>query len=286
MDEPLSADEASKYRVLVARLKYLAPDRPDIAFSVKALARQMAAPIAGDWLRFQRLGRYMKGRPRMQQVYEWQEAQRIIKTFSDADWAGCKGTRTSTTGVCVTIGSHTFTGWSKTQTLTALSSAESELYAALKGSAETLGIMSMMADLGYIFQAEVWGDASAALGIIHRNGLGETRHIDTSLLWIQETAATQRLKYEKVLGKDNRADPYTKYLDIDTDDHHTKTFRSHYKGGRADEAPKLHTLSKSLDECLIGETCDDCDWIGTLRKASENTTAKDWRDVNVVMRLV
>ena len=40
-------------------------------------------------------------------------------------------------------------GWSKTQTLVALSSGESEFYAALKAAAETLGVMSMMEDLGY-----------------------------------------------------------------------------------------------------------------------------------------
>ena len=72
----------------------------------------------------------------------------------------------------------------------------------------------MMKDLGYTLQGEIWGDASAALGIINRHGLGKTRHIDTSFLWVQEMAATQRLKYAKVLGKDNPAELFTKYLDV------------------------------------------------------------------------
>ena len=38
------------------------------------------------------------------------------------------------------LGRHALKGWSKTQTLIALSSGESELYAALKPSAEALGI--------------------------------------------------------------------------------------------------------------------------------------------------
>ena len=59
-----------------------------------------------------------------------------------------------------------------------------------------------------------WGDASAALGIIHRKGLGRTRHIDTGFLWIQETAASKRLKFEKVLGTLNPADLMTKMLGI------------------------------------------------------------------------
>ena len=100
----------------------------------------------------------------------------------------------------MTLGSHVIKGWSKTQSLIAFSSAESELYACLKASAETFGILSMMRDLGYVLQGEIWGDASAALGIINRNGLGKTRHIDTGLLWIQEVAAQQRFKFNKVLG--------------------------------------------------------------------------------------
>ena len=65
MDVKLGHEETSKYRALVARCNYLAPDRPDIAYSAKELARQMANPTVGDWLRFKRLGRYLKGRPRL-----------------------------------------------------------------------------------------------------------------------------------------------------------------------------------------------------------------------------
>ena len=46
MEEPLRNEEASTYMALVARCNYLAPDRPDIAYSVKELARQMATPAA------------------------------------------------------------------------------------------------------------------------------------------------------------------------------------------------------------------------------------------------
>ena len=69
-------------------------------------------------------------------------------------------------------GKHAIKSWSKTQTLIALSSGESELYAALRASAETLGIISMYKDFGLNLTGEIWGGAQAALGIINRNGLG------------------------------------------------------------------------------------------------------------------
>ena len=261
MEDHLPTGEASKYRALVARCIYLAPDRPDIAFSVKEFARRMSAPTMGDWIRLKRLGRYLKGRPRLQLTYGWQDAPKAVKTYSDADWAGCEESGKSTTGGCIILGTHLIKGWSKTQSLIALSSAESESYVILKASAETFGVLSMLKDLGYILKGEVWGDASVALGIINRNGLGKTRHIDTSLLWVQETAAQQRLRYSKVLGRDGPADLYTKYRDTTTMDHHTERMKCQYCEGRADEAPKLHLLSKSLEEYLSGNNHEDWEWL-------------------------
>lgn len=138
MERALSSTEASKYRVLVARCVYLSLDRPDASFSVKECSRRMSQPTVGDWYRRKRLGRYLAGRPRLQQVYEWQPKQSIMTAFTDADWAGCRATRKSTTGGCIIVGGHMLKGWSKTQFLVALSSAESELYAALRSSVETL----------------------------------------------------------------------------------------------------------------------------------------------------
>ena len=114
------------------------------------------------------------------------------------------------------LGTHVFKIWSKTQSLIALSSAESMFYAALKASAEGLGMLPVMKDLSWRMRGKVMGDASAAMGIINRKGLGMTRHIDTGMLWIQQTAAEKRLAYDKVLGTENPADLMTKYLPIDT----------------------------------------------------------------------
>ena len=109
-DEQLDAEIASKYRALVARCNYLSTDRPDIAYSVEELARSMSNPSKGNWMQLKRLGRYLKGKPRLQQVFEWQEMPRAVKTYTDADWAGCKATRKSTTGGCITLGKHSIKG--------------------------------------------------------------------------------------------------------------------------------------------------------------------------------
>ena len=78
------------------------------------------------------------------------------------------------------------------------SSAEAELDAAVKASQEVLGMMSLWKDVGAITRGHVMGDASAAVGIIRRMGLGKVRHLNTSWLWAQDKEASRELQYHKV----------------------------------------------------------------------------------------
>ena len=67
-----------------------------------------------------------------------------------------------------------------TQQVIALSSGEAELYAQIKGAAQTLGLISMAADFGECLQGTVYSDSVASLGICTRVGLGKVRHIKIS----------------------------------------------------------------------------------------------------------
>ena len=63
-------------------------------------------------------------------------------------------------------GDHAIKSWSSNQTVIALSSAEAELYALLKGASQVLGLMSMGNDLGDNLSAGLWSDASAAIAAV------------------------------------------------------------------------------------------------------------------------
>ena len=108
----------------------------------------MSSPSQGDWDRLKRLARYLKGKPRVIKRFKWQRPTDTLSIYTDADWAGDKRDRKSTSGGCIMIGSHLLKGWAKTQTLIALSGGESELYATLKAASEGLGIQSIASDLG------------------------------------------------------------------------------------------------------------------------------------------
>ena len=109
-------------------------------------------------------------------------------------------------------GKHLLKSWSTTQQVVALSSGEAELYAMLKGATQAKGIMSMFNDWGILNQCVVKSDATAALGISHRTGLGKTRHIEVQYLWIQQEVNDKTLEVKKVPTDDNPADVLTKFL--------------------------------------------------------------------------
>ena len=54
-------------------------------------------------------------------------------------------------------------------------------------------------------------DASAAVGIACRRGLGKVRHIELDQLWVQSQVARGRVRVFKVPGEENIADSLTKH---------------------------------------------------------------------------
>ena len=92
-----------------------------------------------------------------------------------------------------------------------MSSAEAELIALVKSSAELLGIRSILKDWGLITSGIIYADSSAALAIANRKGAGKLRHIHVSALWVQEKQ-DHEIEYRKVLGAESTIDVMTKYL--------------------------------------------------------------------------
>ena len=86
-------------------------------------------------------------------------------------------------------GKHTISWWCKLHSNIALSSCEAELNAALKGAVEGLNVQRLAASLGDTLPLELRTDASAARGVILRQGVGKVRHLQVKELWLQEKVA-------------------------------------------------------------------------------------------------
>ena len=111
-------------------------------------------------------------------------------------------------------GMHALKFWSRTQASVALSSAEAELTAIVKASAETIGLERLAGEAGLKLESGViLTDSSAANGAVHRLGAGKLKHVATSRLWIQERCARGELKFKKVGRESNCADILTHHWD-------------------------------------------------------------------------
>ena len=232
-EEELNPEETTRYRAITARANYLAADRPDIMYSVKELCRGMAKPTKAHWHKLKRLGRYMVENRRTVMKYDWQGHEQEVTGYSDSDWAGCRVTGRSTSGGALMIGGHFLKGWSRTQNNVTCSSAEAELIALVKCSAELLGMRSAMKDWGVESSGVAYADSSAALAIANRKGAGKLRHINVSALWIQEKQDLHQLEMRKILGTENPADLMTKYLTRSVMDSHFGFLSQRRESGRA-----------------------------------------------------
>ena len=143
--------------------------------------------------------------------YRWQSEVSELSVFVDSDWAGCRRTRRSTSGGCMMVGLHTLRTWSTTQSTVAMSSAEAEYHALVEGAVRSIGLQSMMKQLGLEKQIFLLTDSSAAKSFSSQRGLSRMRHLEVKDLWLQEAICRNRLKIGRIRGEENPEDLFTKY---------------------------------------------------------------------------
>ena len=127
--------------------------------------------------------------------------------------------------------------WSKTQSTIALSSGEAELAGIAAGIAQGLGMQALANDMRWPLKLRVHSDATAAIGISKRRGLGKIRHLNCCDLWVQERIRNGDLELLKVLGTENPADCFTKYLDRGALDKAIAKMNLEFRDGRPASAP-------------------------------------------------
>ena len=189
--------------------------------------------------KLKRLVRYLVHHPRVIWKFDFQQPCDVLTAYVDTDFAGCHKTRRSTNGGAFMRGNHLLYCYSTTQATVALSSGEAELGGICKGASKGLGLQSVAADLGLQFSLDVQTDATAAIGICRRRGLGKIRHLAVADLWIQDRLKSNDFTLTKVLGTINPADALTKYIDRSSLERHMRTMNLVTAEGRPEIAPSL-----------------------------------------------
>ena len=111
-----------------------------------------------------------------------------------------------------------------------------------KASAVTIGMKSLLADFGICCPARVWTDSSAAVGMCSRLGVGKVRHLDTQIMWVQQSVRCGDIDLYHMPGQNNPADIFTKpTITREQMEKFVNDLGCEWSPGRPDSAPRLRT---------------------------------------------
>ena len=112
------------YKQAIGSLLYISTrTRPDIAYAVGYVARQMHDPTEEDWIAVKRIFRYLQSTKNLRLKYSMQNSE--ILGYSDASYASNSKDRKSTSGY-IFISNGPISWRSKKQPIVSISSVEAE----------------------------------------------------------------------------------------------------------------------------------------------------------------
>ena len=104
-------------------------------------------------------------------------------------------------------GGHCILSRSRAQQLVALSSAEAELNASVKGLSELIGLYNRASEILQMSpKLTLSTDASACRGKLHRHGAGKVKHLSVKQLWSQEAVRCFGVEVHRLPRAENPAD--------------------------------------------------------------------------------
>ena len=100
-----------------------------------------------------------------------------------------------------------------------------------------LGLQAVLRDFNLEVEITVKSDATAAIAIASRRGLGKVRHIEVCQLWLQQKVKEGVLRIVKVGTHENAADALTKYVSRESMSTHLRNTNQCALTGRHELAP-------------------------------------------------
>ncbi|CAM8883002.1 unnamed protein product [Rhodiola kirilowii] len=207
-------DDPERCRRLVGKLNYLRMTRPDIAYPVSVVSQYMSSPTVDHWKAVEQILGYLKGSPGRGIVYG-SHGHENIECFSDADWAGSKEDRRSTSGYGIMFGGNLISWQSKKQKVVSRSSAESEYRAMSTSTCEIVWIHQFLTEIGLKVSvpAKLWCDNQAALHISSNPVFHErTKHIEIDCHFVREKLQLGLITTGYMKTEDQLGDLFTKAL--------------------------------------------------------------------------
>eukprot|EP00253_Pinus_taeda_P011320 PITA_11320 len=137
-----------------------------------------------------------------------------LQGYVDADMAGDRDNRRSTTGYVFTVGGTNVSWVSKIQSVVALSTTEAEYVAATEASKEMIWLQRFMGELGKKHDiGTLYSDSQSAIHLAKNSAFhSRTKHIQLKYHFIRSVLEDGELKLEKIHTSQNPADMLTKVV--------------------------------------------------------------------------
>ena len=201
------------YRGMIGSLLYLTASRPDILFSVCLCARFQSNPKESHLTAVKRMFRYLIGTKNLGLWYPKGQNLTLLG-FCDADFAGCRIERKSTSGSCIFLGGCLISWTSTKQNSIALSTAEAEYVASGTCVAQILWIKNQLEDYGMSLKnIPVMCDNTSAINLAKNPIVHScTKHIEIRHHFIRDHISTGDIELKFIETSRQTADIFTKLL--------------------------------------------------------------------------
>jgi hypothetical protein len=172
---PSSDDEKDQmkdvpYRAAIGALTYAATGtRPDIAHAVNECSKFSSNPGPKHWIAVKRIMRYLVGTVDKGLCYSKRDNQNnetaVLDAYADADWAGDKDDRKSTSGYVIKLNGDSISWSSRKQRTIALSTAEAEYMAISDTAKEIKWLQSLLQELSIKTKSQILTDNQAGQAV-------------------------------------------------------------------------------------------------------------------------
>lgn len=204
------------YKEAVGSLLYLAMvTRPDLTYAVNSVSQYAESPKKAHWCAVKRILKYVKGTVDYGILFRRDNVYSSITAYSDADFAGDKVSRKSTSGFVLKLGEAPIAWGSQKQKTVALSTTESEYIATCETTKELIWISRFMKSLigNFNKSSVMYVDNQSAIKLVKNPEYHiRTKHIDIKYHFIREKLEEKVFRLEYVSTEDQIADIFTKPL--------------------------------------------------------------------------
>ncbi|WVZ93325.1 hypothetical protein U9M48_039313, partial [Paspalum notatum var. saurae] len=184
--------------------------RPDIQFVVCLCARYQASPRTSHHQAVKRIFKYMKFTPELGLWYS-SGSSFSLRGFSDADHAGCRIDRKSTSSTCQLLGTSLASWSSRKQASVSLSTTEAYCCSQL------LWMKATLSDFGLKYgRIPLLVDSTSAISVAENPVLpSRTKHIDVRFHFLRDQYEKGDIDLIHVVSANRLADIFTKPLEFD-----------------------------------------------------------------------